>query len=382
MRLLFASFFNPGTFHSTSGAEHALHRRLGELFPEMTTAWPLVRNPARAQQVWNKFAGKEQRRFLPQHVRKNVRTLGRQVGDYARAHKSEAVFCTHSLVVPDDLSVPTVLYMDAPLCSLLNYYDVYSNVWPRAAEEAQELEGLALRRCAKVVYASEWAVEQACERYQLPQTMFSSVPRGPSLTATDSWQELGKFVAERLVAEISILFVGVSWERKGGDIAVEVVRHLRELGVNAVLDIVGVTPPAEVLSREYVRCHGFLRKTDEVQFGKLMDLYRRAAIFLLPTRAEAMGIAFCEAAAYGVPIVAPNTGGVASAVKSGVTGELVSYDAPPEVYAASILKIIAKDTEYALYSQRAHSFFSSELTWDVGVNSMVRILEGVVERSS
>ncbi|HRQ86246.1 MAG TPA: glycosyltransferase, partial [Flavobacteriales bacterium] len=59
---------------------------------------------------------------------------------------------------------------------------------------------------------------------------------------------------------------------------------------------------------------GFLNKNLPADMARLEHHLRTADFLILPTRFEAYGIVFCEAAAYGLPALASRTGGVPTIV--------------------------------------------------------------------
>jgi glycosyltransferase involved in cell wall biosynthesis len=72
---------------------------------------------------------------------------------------------------------------------------------------------------------------------------------------------------------------------------------------------------------------------------ELADVYERSDIFALTsvshgTGVEGFGLVYLEAAAHSLPIVAHRIGGVAEAVRDGVTGLLVTPERPAELAAA------------------------------------------------
>jgi len=72
---------------------------------------------------------------------------------------------------------------------------------------------------------------------------------------------------------------------------------------------------------------------------ELSELYDRADIFAMTSlnlehSVEGFGLVYLEAAAHGLPVVAHDVGGVAEAVKDGVTGLLVPPDRPAQLAAA------------------------------------------------
>jgi phosphatidylinositol alpha-1,6-mannosyltransferase len=72
---------------------------------------------------------------------------------------------------------------------------------------------------------------------------------------------------------------------------------------------------------------------------ELAEVYERSDIFALTSinlddSVEGFGLVYLEAAAHGLPIVAHRVGGVAEAMRDGVTGILVTPDRPAELAAA------------------------------------------------
>ena len=57
---------------------------------------------------------------------------------------------------------------------------------------------------------------------------------------------------------------------------------------------------------------------------RLLELFSRADVFVLPTLAETFGIAAVEASASGLPVVATRVGGLPDIVADGTTGLLTA----------------------------------------------------------
>lgn len=71
-----------------------------------------------------------------------------------------------------------------------------------------------------------------------------------------------------------------------------------------------------------------------VSHDALEDLYRRSAIFVLPSRSEGFGVVVAEAMAFGKPVVASRVGGLAELVDDETTGILVPPRRPDLLRAA------------------------------------------------
>jgi glycosyltransferase involved in cell wall biosynthesis len=110
------------------------------------------------------------------------------------------------------------------------------------------------------------------------------------------------------------LFVGGHFQRKGGDLLLDVFRaHLRG---RATLEL--VTRDA-IADEAGVRVHRGLTP----ESPQLRELYRDASVFVLPTRGDCFSIASMEAMATGLPVVVSDVGGIAEIVEEGRSGYLM-----------------------------------------------------------
>ncbi|MBI9082530.1 MAG: glycosyltransferase family 4 protein [Desulfobacterales bacterium] len=109
------------------------------------------------------------------------------------------------------------------------------------------------------------------------------------------------------------------------------------------------------------RSAGSVRFTVALPHKEVSELYRRAAICILPSLwKEPFGIPAVEAMAAGVPVVASNRGGFAETVQTGLTGLLVPPGDSGEIVRAA--ERILSDTDLhrgmSLESQRRARTFS------------------------
>jgi glycosyltransferase involved in cell wall biosynthesis len=120
-----------------------------------------------------------------------------------------------------------------------------------------------------------------------------------------------------------LLFVGRLVERKGVNV---LLRAVARLTVPWHLDVVGTGPERgalEALARE-------LGLADRIAFHgaapheRLPRHYQEADLFVGPTRQEALGQVFLEAAACGCPVVATQVGGIPEILSDGESALLVA----------------------------------------------------------
>lgn len=292
---------------------------------------------------------------------------------YARHVDRALASCKPDLIVAADTlplcfsttEVPIAIWNDATISGLLNYYPGYVGWSPRTIKNAEDAERAALSRAAVFAGASKWAIATAERHLPDPPPSLAVVPFGANVVAAPTWKPRSAARAAKL------LTVGVDWHRKGLDIAVGVADELRARGLPAELDIAGCMPPRGVTLGDHIRVHGFIDTGRTPGRAELNSLYERADVFLMPSRAECFGIAYCEAAAHGVPSVATRTGGTESAVQDGATGILLEPDDGIPAYADAVESLLVDRGFYSRLSEAARHRFESELNWRTGCERVV-----------
>ena len=269
--------------------------------------------------------------------------------------------------------VPLVYSSDATFRLVENYHPHYRNLSRTARELAERLERDTIARADLILYPSEWAARSAVRDYGADPAKVHVIPWGANLEyAPDRLSVLGN----RKPGPCRLLFIGSSWEEKGADTALGTLDELRSRGVEAELVICGCTPP-KLDPRDGLTIIPFLDKNDREQRNRLGQLYRDADFFLLPTRADCYGIVFCEAAAHGVPSIAPATGGVPCAVSDGETGILLPPSATKADYAKVISETFANPDRLGRLKRSSRDAYETRLNWQAWgqrVSNLIRTL--------
>ncbi|MEJ2036879.1 MAG: glycosyltransferase family 4 protein, partial [Maritimibacter sp.] len=165
------------------------------------------------------------------------------------------------------------------------------------------------------------------------------------------------------LGRVNLLFVGIDWERKGGDIAVAALDELRALGVNAVLTIVGRCPVRH-RGHPAIRAMGFLNKNRARDAARMRALYREAHLLLLPSRADCTPMVVAEAMAHGTPVLASEVGGIPEQIGGDGAGQVLPLFTSPAEWARTIAAMTVPD-RYAWMSDAAFDRAQSQLNWDV-----------------
>lgn len=270
-----------------------------------------------------------------------------------------AFFCVHILYKFRHIKTPIIYFSDTSLNGLIDYYANYSGLPGFNKRQALALERRSFQTVSRVVMSSRWAADNAVEN-GLDPAKAEIVELGANLEDRDvDFSSRCRPVQDTM----HLLFLGVDWNRKGGDVAVETVDWLNSHGCKAVLDVVGVKPPETVASNPAVIYRGFKDKNDATQYRELLDLIRNADMLLLPTRAECAGIVFAESSAYGLPILTYDTGGVGNYVINGVNGYRLPLTATGKDFGSTILRLL-KEEAFDSLSRGGRKLYEEKLNWN------------------
>ena len=110
-----------------------------------------------------------------------------------------------------------------------------------------------------------------------------------------------------------------------------------------------------------------------------MEILKRSHWMLLPSLAEAFGIAPCEAAHFGRPSVVSDVGGLPTVVQHEKTGVVVPSDASPEEYADAIEQHSKDPLLYQKMSQAALNRATNTLSWPIWGQRMKEIFTEILE---
>lgn len=287
------------------------------------------------------------------------------------------------IVVPASLVSISLLKTDIPIFTvgdatfklLDGYYPYISNLIDVSKFEYEKIEKMALHKATYNLYSSNWAASSALQHYQVPIEKLKVVSFGANIE-----ESLPREQAMRKKFSYKLLFLGVNWQRKGGDIAYNCFLHLISKGINVQLTVCGCVPPHEY-QHPNLRVIPFLDKNKVEDYKEFTDLLREHDFLLLPTRADCTPIVFCEASAYGMPIITTNTGGIEGVITNGKNGYMLPFDAGGDAYADCIADLYADLNKYTVLSASAREMYESELNWLSWSSAVKELYTGIMHPS-
>jgi glycosyltransferase involved in cell wall biosynthesis len=257
--------------------------------------------------------------------------------------------------------LPIVHVHDATFKLLSNYYKEFEKASRFTRWEGQLLEKKALGKGSFFVYSSRWAARSAMEDYGVPAENILIRPLGANMDHAPSADVI--FEKEKN-GTLTLLYLAVEWERKGGAIAFEALKALHDVyGIKAKLIVCGCIPP-DNFRHPFMEVIPFLNKNKKEDHDLFVSLLSSIHFLILPTRADCSLLVACESNAYGVPAITTATGGVPDVVIDGVNGYCLPYEAPGGEYARIIAALYLDKPRYHALIASSRKRYEDELNWD------------------
>ncbi|MEI2611525.1 MAG: glycosyltransferase family 4 protein [Candidatus Promineifilaceae bacterium] len=280
-------------------------RRFIEPLPEIEARWVEV-NYFEPGGVWERLT------FLPQHWRGTAR--GRAQSRHALTFPTDVVICNTQ--VPGALAGRRLHQHPYILCTDITprQYDQMARHYHHRPDKGGPLAAYKhwvnrnlFQNAARVLPWSTWTRHSLLQEYGVALDKIEVLPPGVD---TERWRPRLHTPSPLL----NILFVGRDLSRKGGHMLIQAFQALPP-GL-ASLHLVTRTP---FPSTENIHVYADLNPND----GVLLSLYQSCDLFVLPTEAEAFGIAAIEALAVGLPVITTPVGGLTDVVAEGENGYLL-----------------------------------------------------------
>ena len=236
-------------------------------------------------------------------------------------------------------------------------------------QEADALERRVSANAHATIFSSDPIAARAPADLGLPNLQSAVIPFGVNL------EDLPRDCPEKPpLDKLRLLFVGIDWARKGGDVALAVLDRLNAAGYPTELTVVGRCP-ANHRGHPGLIDAGFLNKTRPGDREKLAALYRQAHFLILPSRGDCAPMVVAEAMAHGTPVLATDTGGIDSQIGGGKAGRTLPPMAPPSAWVQTILEMVDNPDLYRWTSdsafERCNALFSWE-SWAAAVETEIR----------
>ncbi len=271
--------------------------------------------------------------------------------------------------------VPIVYIEDSTLHQLIDFYPGVSGLTAYSKTELNQLEHLALQQASLVCYSSEWAAQSARADYGAPAAKIAVIPFGSNYPAPPTRAEALQYT-RAADGSCRLFLLGGEWGRKGGPVAYDTMVALQQMGIPTTLTVVGCAPPnPENFANPGFKTIPFLNMGVPADRQQLHELFSTADFFLLPSRAECAAIAFCDANAFGLPVMTTDVGGISSFIEPHTNGVMLPLSASGQDFANQIAALLNDPVRYGQMREQARARYERELNWDAWSERLRQELE-------
>ena len=377
MKIGFAGRWNPLDKTAWSGIYFQTYQAIQKNYPVETFhyTWPWhVRESLILHKQFQKIIHKK---AAVEFLKGYAKYFSRQLEKELLKKKVDLLFVPSApqLIAYCKTDIPIIYMTDATFFQLQGYYPLFKDIAAYNIKQGVAIDKLAFEKSAHCMLASNWAKQSAITDYGIDENKITIAPFGANLEKIPGADEIKK--EKNKVC--NLLFLGVEWERKGGQIALDAFRILQKNGFPAHLTIIGCVPPVPVTDKN-ITVIPFINKQNKSEADKLYNITRNSDFLLLPTRAECSGIVYSEAGAFGVPSITTNTGGISTNVQHGINGFTLPLSATAVDFAKIIQKTFSDDDTYWELSKNCRKKFEEELNWDNWGNTFLNIAEKICNK--
>jgi len=380
VKLGYVTVFDPNNIKYHSGTPYYMAKALQAQSISLEYLGPLKENFSllfkAKQYLHNHLFSKRYRRDREPLILKGY---AYQVSKKLSGTDIDVVFSPSSLPIAYlECNKPIVFWRDATFSGLKDFYVDCSNLCEQTIRAGHAHEQAALNKCRLAIYSSEWAAKMAINDYQVDPSKVKVVPFGANIECNRTVDDIKKIVDARPIDKCKLLFLGVYWTRKGGDVALKVTKELNKLGLDTELTVIGCQPPIKETLPGFVKPLGFISKSTTQGREQLDRIIAESHFLILPVQAECYGVVFCEANSFGVPCLTSNVGGIPTIIKRDVNGKLFSKQANTDEYCQYICNLFDKYSEYKELALSSFNEYQTRLNWTVAGQSVKKLLTEVI----
>jgi alpha-maltose-1-phosphate synthase len=267
----------------------------------------------------------------------------------------------------NDFPMRSVIYTDyTAVLSARHPQGGRSPLTPEQYARWLALEKQAYQRATYIFTRGEFVRRSMIEDYDIDPEKVTSVGGGINFEQLPA-------VPERSGAAPTFLFIGKEFYRKGGDLLLQAFARARAACPSACLLLLTADALPDDLPRAGVE---LLPPSYDREF--IASLYRRADVFVLPSRLETWGDVLLEAMAFGLPCIGVSGEAMSEIIDDGKNGFVVPAG-DVEALAAAIGRLSGDNNLRVAMGRMARQKAESTYTWDHIVSRMVPLIQRIAQ---
>jgi glycosyltransferase involved in cell wall biosynthesis len=374
-KILFLTRLDPKNIKSWSGLNYYMLRLLQKNF-DVITVGPLS-NRIRYIFLIKKFF------FLLFRIKFDIdrstlvsRNFAKQINKKIKKKKYDIVLTSDTYLLSFfKTKKPVFIWTDFLFSTYYSTYFKSLKIHPDTIKEGNYCEKLALKKAKKIFLTSEWSVKEAIKDYKISRKKFSVIPFGANINPEPKKKKIINNIKNKQLKILKILSVGVSWERKGMDKAINLIDAINRTGQKALLYIIGSKPPKNYNVSKNVSIIRFLDKNKIEDQRLLTKFFLKSHFNVLFSTAEASAVVYSEASAFGLYTITHDVGGGASIIKNNVNGfRFKLTEENVDLIAKYILNIFKNKKKFIRKSIMSRNEYDKRLNWSYSENKFKKSL--------
>ncbi|MDY6930442.1 MAG: glycosyltransferase family 4 protein [Halobacteriota archaeon] len=266
----------------------------------------------------------------------------------------DLILQTHLLHAPNfNNTKPKFIYID--FTTILSEREHVP--WARFRSKSERNSWINLERktcnnATGIFTFSEYVKKSVIGDYGVPEDKVTTVYSGVNL------KELP--ILEKDHNSKKILFVGLDFDRKGGQTLIKAFKEVKKEIKDAELIIVGSKPNVSIGG---INVKGFIDRIE------LLQLHRHVSLFAMPSICDPFPNVFLEAMAYKTPCIGSTASGIPEMIEDGKSGLLVEPNDYKQL-AEKIIYLLEDENQLKKMGERGRKRVEKYFTWDLVVDRM------------
>jgi glycosyltransferase involved in cell wall biosynthesis len=269
---------------------------------------------------------------------------------------------------------PIFIYTDFTFPTYYSHYFSDNKIHRQTINDGNYCEKITLKKSKKIILTSKFAINDAKKKYNIESNKFCYLPFGPSFNLIPKRNDLNKIILKKDLNLCKLISIGVHWDRKGMDKAVQLVDYMNNLGQRTKLYIVGAKPPEDLKLSKNIILINFLNKNNIQDQRTLVKLLNKVHFNLLFSKSEAFGVVNVEASAFGLFTITNKIGGIGGAIANNINGYMFRENEDISVISKYLLKIFKTKDLFIKKSFLSREWYEKKLNWNTISKNLNQII--------
>jgi glycosyltransferase involved in cell wall biosynthesis len=307
--------------------------------------------------------------------------LSRQVQKKILVNEYNLIFTTDTTTVSFlQTKIPIIIWHDMDFYTYYLHYFKKKKISFQTIKEGNLCEKYSYNAAKKIILTSKWAKKSAIKKYGINRNKILVLPFGANLCQIPSKQKIINNIYKKNFKICNLVSIGVDWDRKGMDRAVQLVEIMNSKGINTKLNIIGPKYLKKFQDHKKIKIIGFLDKNKYLEEKKMVRYLLNSHFHILFPKAEGCGVAFAEASAFGLYSITNDIGGISNMIINNKNGFCFNPNFNVDLIADYLIKIFKNPKEYFLKSHTSRIQYEKRLNWKSLGNKLKKIVNNNLEK--